>query len=271
MAFNAQLSHRKPSFSGRIETEIALIIKNDPLENSRRVANLSSILDYDLKRRRSFTIHDTYFDTGSKYFTRNLISFRLRRFGREVVLSVKSSPRRLPGGGVSRLELERPWTYDSLTKISRKLDLEPPSRDAFERSARSPSRVLAAAGLEVIQTRLNRRRVRDLVAFTRGRLLSFAELSIDDVTYTFVEGTVRLLEVEIETRRRGALPKTRRVVNWLLSELPALQLWAHGKFVTGMAIKKLLRNQTLNELTNEGLLIPDAFELTDQTVRAGSL
>ena len=271
MSLTLQLTHRRPSFSGKIETEIALIIRSCTLQNVRRIANLSSVLDYDLKRRGSVAIHDTYFDTNSKYFTRNLISFRVRRYRDEMILSVKSSPQRLVGGGASRIEIEQPWSHKSLVRIARKLGLEPPSRELFQRSAGSPSRVLAAAGLEIIQERLTRRKSRDLVAFRRGEPSLFAEMSIDDVTYIFAKGPVRFLEVEIEAKTAGALPKIRRVVNCLLSEFPALQRWAHGKFVTGVAIEKILRKRSLSDLTRNGMLRAGAFRLIDRTVRAGSL
>jgi CYTH domain-containing protein len=264
------LTRGKQSFSGKIESEIALIIKDRPLQNARKIANLSSMLDYALTRRRSSTIHDTYFDTDSKYFTRNLISFRVRRYSHEVILSAKSSPQELVGGGTSRLEIERPWSHESLVRITRKLGLEPPSRELFERSAGSSSRVLAAAGLEIIQNRLTRRKSRDLVAFRRGKPFRFAEMSIDDVTYTLAQGKVRLLEVEIEAKATRALPKIRRVVKYLLSEYPSLQVWAHGKFVTGMAIMRLLRKRNLSDLTRERLLRPGVFGLIDRTARARS-
>jgi CYTH domain len=232
---------------------------------------MSSILNYDLKRTRSVTIHDTYFDTDSKYFTRNLISFRVRRYNHEMILSVKSSPQRLLGGGTSRLEIERAWSYGSLTRITRKLGLEPPSRKFFEQSAGSPSRVLAEAGLEIIQNRFTRRKSRDLIANRRDKPLLFAELSVDDVTYIVAEGTVRLLEVEIEAKAARALPKIRRVVDCLLSEYPSLQPWANGKFVTGLAIMKLLRKRNLSDLTRGGMIRSSAFGLIDKTIRSGSL
>ena len=271
MTFNSQLSQRKPGSSGKIETEFALIIKDHPLQNARRIANLSSILDYDLKHKRSFTIHDTYFDTVSNYFTRHLISFRVREFGRRTILSIKSSPQGLLGGGTNRLELELLWSLESLVQIARRFHLDPPSRELFKQSAGSPSRVLAATGLEVIQNRLTRRRSRDLMAFRKGDSFRFAELSIDDVTYSFADETVRFLEVEIEAKAAGALPRIRRVVQHLVFEHPTLHVWAHGKFVTGLAIKKLLGRHRLSDLTIGGLIKPDAFGLIDRTVRSGSI
>ena len=265
------MSHEKTGLSGKVETEVALIIRDHAEQTAQKLAHLFAILDCPLVHRRSLTIRDTYFDTESRFFTRNRITFRIRRSGHGTTLSAKSSPRKISGGETSRVEIEKPWSYQSLASITEKLGLKPPSKQLFTQSASSPSRILTKAGFFIVQDRLTRRKSRDLVMIRKGKTSRFAELSIDNVTYKLTEGTVRLIEVEIEAKASRAMPRIRPVVDWLLSEYPSLRLWPHGKFVTGLAINRLLRNRNRRDLTREGLVKPGVFGLLDRTIREGSL
>ncbi|HEX4920603.1 MAG TPA: CYTH domain-containing protein, partial [Candidatus Bathyarchaeia archaeon] len=112
------MSYRKSGLSGKVETEVVLIIKDRAERTAKAIADLSTIADYRLTRRRSLTIHDTYFDTASKFFTKNRITFRIRQSSHGAILSVKSSPQKLTGGGASRVESEQPWSYDTLARVT---------------------------------------------------------------------------------------------------------------------------------------------------------
>ncbi|HET7405459.1 MAG TPA: CYTH domain-containing protein [Candidatus Bathyarchaeia archaeon] len=265
------MSHRKSGLSGKVETEVVLIIKDRAEQTAKAIADLSIIADYRLTHRRSLTIHDTYFDTDSKYFAKNRITFRIRQSSHGAILSVKSSPQKLARGGASRVESEHPWSYGSLARVSEELGLETPDRMIFKQSARSPLKVLTKAGFEIIQDRLTQRKSRDLVVFRKGKSFRFAELAIDGVTYIFRKGRVRLIELEIEAKAPGALPRIRRVVDCLLSDYPSLQVWAHGKFLTGLAINRLLRKRSLSDLSRQGLVRTRVFQVIDQTIRKGQL
>jgi len=264
------LTRRDTNLAGKIESEVVLIIRDHAEKTAQTIANLSTMLDNSLAKRRSFTIRDTYFDTKSKFFTRNKITFRVRQSSHKIILSSKSSPRRIAIGGTRRVEIENPWSYQSLASLTGKYGLEPPNRELFRLLPRSPSRLLTEAGFEIIQERLTRRKSRDLIALRKNKPLPFAELSIDDVTYFSTKGPVRLVEIEIEAKAAGAMLRIRSVVDFLISEYPALQVWPHGKFVTGLAIEKLLKKRRSIDLTRGNLLKAGMFRPIDRAISGGS-
>jgi CYTH domain-containing protein len=256
----------------KIESEIVLVITDKVEETSRDIAGLRSLLDYELRGRRSLTIRDTYYDTLDQFLGRNKISFRTRRSGNNLLLSVKSKPTRTAGAGTRRLEIERPLTHTSIRAIARQLGLKGTRSASALSLSREPSGLLAGIGLEVVQERTTRRRSRDIAEHVRGRLHVFAELDIDEVTYKLDSRRVRIFEVEIEAKTAKAMPKMRRVAEALLSNYPSsLRSWAHGKFVTGATIKRLVDSGRLENLTSDGMLGPEAFDRIDMLARTSTL
>ena len=98
---------------------------------------------------------------------------------------------------------------------------------------------------------------------------TLAELAIDRVTYTFQDIKVGLSEVEVEAKSPGSLANVQKIANTLISKYqPNLQQWFHGKFVTGLAIGKLLKIEALQSYLVKGSLAPKAFEAIDRTIRS---
>ncbi len=132
-----------------------------------------------------------------------------------------------------------------------------------------PSRTLKALGLQVIQERRTRREARDVVGRSEYPTSRLAELAIDKVTYTFQDVTVGFSEVEVEAKSPRGLAIVQAIANTLVSKYqPLLQQWSHGKFVTGLAIGKLLKIDGLQSYLVKGDLGPKAFEVVDRTIRA---
>jgi len=124
-------------------------------------------------------------------------------------------------------------------------------------------------GLEKIQERRTRREVRGVIRKGKTPALVLAELAIDRVIYTFKDTKLGLSEVEVEAKSSRSLTTVRDIANALVSKYqPVLQQWFHGKFVTGLAIRKLLETKALQNYLVNGELKPGAFGLIDRTIRS---
>ena len=256
----------------RFESEIALAIWDKAEDVAEDVAGLTSILEYDLRPGRSHRITDTYYDTVRGSLRTQRITCRVRRIDGRLYLSTKSDPTQIIGKGIRRREIEVPWSRPSLLYILRELKLKPLDSRITEFAKLTPSRVFAASGLVRTQRRLTKRQTRDVLLHRKRGARSFAELDIDDVTYQLNGRRIRLLELEIEAKARRALPRIRRITDELESLYPdSLREWAHGKFVTGLAIQRLLTQGRLQNLLHHDLLTPDAFVAIDHTIRTTNL
>jgi len=132
-----------------------------------------------------------------------------------------------------------------------------------------PSRTLKDLGLQVIQERRTRREARDVVRQNENPVSPLAELAIDRVTYSFQDVKVGFSEVEVEAKSPGAVAIVQAIANTLVSKYqPFLQQWIHGKFVTGLAIGKLLKIDGFQSYLVKGNLGPKAVEVVDRTIRA---
>lgn len=255
--------------SSSFESEIALIIKDNPVHIRNELAKAKHILDYDLTVKPSKIIHDTYYDTQEDFLRAKKISLRIRRVDDTLLISTKSDIRRVAGNLIQRREIEGPWSYNSIRLLARNLKLKVPTMSISQFQSISVSTALAAFGLNVVQERRTRRKARNLVIRGKTPASVLAELAIDYVTYTFAATEVGLSEIEIEAKAPRARSRVREIANALVSKYqPSLEQWFHGKFVTGLAIQQLMRTQALQNHIVKGDLGPEAFALIDRTIRS---
>lgn len=261
----------RTSRSNHTESEIALVIKNSPDHIAKDIAGLTSIIEYDLEPIQSERIHDSYYDRADGALRRQMISFRVRKFDHKRIFSMKSNPRRIIESGTRRRELELSWAYSSLVRLTRELELERPRRPS-RFSDLTANEILTPLGLQLIQERITMRDRRNVFPRTRRRRSLLAELSIDQVTYLHEAAKVRLFEIEIEAKSSGALRGIRKIVRTLESLYPeSLMEWVHGKFITGLAIRRLLETRQLQEHIEHFHLKPEAFAIIDRTIRSTRL
>jgi inorganic triphosphatase YgiF len=255
--------------SRAFESEIALIIKDNSDHIRTDLAGTRHVLEYDLKPKPSQVIQDRYYDTKGNFLRQKRITLRIRRIDGTLLLSTKSDIRRTAGNIIQRREIERPWSHNSIRMLARNLNLKSPTMSVSKFQTVPVSKTLATMGLEVIQERRTQREPRDIVNRSKAPVSILAELAIDYVTYVFGDIRVGLSEIEVEAKAPRSLSKVRNIADALVSKYrPSLQQWFHGKFLTGLAIQRLLKTRALQNYLVNGDLGPKAFKIIDRSIQS---
>ena len=257
------------SLRGSSEVEAVLIIKGDVDAVLKELADLRSILNYRLEPGQSKTIHDRYFDTIDRRLRKRGANLRIREMDGSLFISVKSHTRRTLRGATARREIEVPWSKQNLLSLIKDLELEAdlalPERQF---SDADPLAAMEATGLQLVQDRETRREVRN-VSSVRKPDLVLAELAIDRVTYHIGNHNISIFEVEVEEKAKGSSSVISDVTKALLQAYqPSLQKWSHGKFVTGLAIQRLLETEPADNLLGQDRLKPEALGTIDRALRS---
>ncbi len=257
------------SLRGSSEVEAVLIIKGDVDAVLKELADLRSILNYRLEPGQSKTIHDRYFDTIDRRLRKRGANLRIREIDGSLFISVKSHTRRTLRGATARREIEVPWSKQNLLSHIKDLELEAdlalPERQF---SDADPLAAMEATGLQLVQDRETRREVRD-VSSVRKPDLVLAELAIDRVTYHIGNHNISIFEVEVEEKAKGSSSVISDLTKALLQAYqPSLQKWSHGKFVTGLAIQRLLETEPADNLLGQDRLKPEALGIIDRALRS---
>lgn len=257
------------SLRGTSEVEAVLIIKGDVDAVLKELAGLRSILNYRLEPGQSKIIHDRYFDTIDRRLRKRGANLRIREIDGSLFISVKSHTRRTLRGATARREIEVPWSKQNLLSLIKDLELEAdlalPERQF---SDADPLAAMEATGLQLVQDRETRREVRD-VSSVRKPDLVLAELAIDRVTYHIGNHNISIFEVEVEEKAKGSSSVISDVTKALLQAYqPSLQKWSHGKFVTGLAIQRLLETEPADNLLGQDRLKPEALGTIDRALRS---
>ena len=233
------------------------------------ISRTRHVSEYDLKPKPSQVIEDTYYDTKERFLGERRITLRIRRMDDTLLLSTKSDFRRIAGDLIQRREMEQPWSYNSVRVLARNLKLYIPIMSSSKFQSLPASKVLGTMGLEVIQKRRTHRELRDIVIRDKVPVSILAELAIDHVTYDFGDISVGLSEIEIEAKAARSLSTVREIADALVSKYsPSLHQWFHGKFVTGLAIQKLLKTKAFHSFLVDGDLGPEAFRLIERVIES---
>jgi len=263
------LQDSEANLRGSTEVEAVLIIKRDFDAVLQELTNLRSILTYKLEPGPSRTIRDRYFDTSDRRLRKRGANLRIREIDGSFFISVKTHARRTLRGAVARREVEAPWSRQMLLSLVKDLELEGDlALTDRQFSDTAPIAAIEAIGLQLVQDRETKREVRNIRSEVKPNLV-LAELAIDQVTYHIGSGNISIFELEVEEKARGSSSVIRDVTNALLHAYrPSVQKWSHGKFVTGLAIQRLLETEPADILVEQGRLKPEAFDRIDQSVRS---
>jgi len=243
-------------------------------ENSEAVVNkltgLLSIRGYRLDPLPTKRIRDIYFDNAGGDLRKRRTNLRIREIDDATYISVKSNTRRTLKGAIMRKEVEVPWTRSTFESVLKDLKLERHGGSSSNQfSDTTAVQAMEGIGLRRIQDRETMRQVRNISAPLRpGTVL--AELAIDLVTYHIRNHDIAISEVEVEEKASKSSSVVRDVTEALIEDYkPALQKWGHGKLVTGLALQKLVEEESEESLLDHDRLKPDAFDKLDQAIRSG--
>ncbi len=224
------------------EIEATLVIRSKrPRDVVNQIAGLTSIADYRLRFQDSQTIHDLYFDTDECALQDQKLALRLREMSTAWWVTFKGPSKQMDWGGVERLEIEAPWSQDSLARVAQelgesKIKVLQQHREFYDAD---PLKVMKRIGLNVFQDRKTRRQARDIISQEGGPML--AELAIDSVVYRLGDREVCHYEVEVEAKEKDGPAVLGAVVKSLAERFePELQGWDHSKLAVGLAIREWL-------------------------------
>lgn len=247
--------------SGSRERELTLAVVADrPARIADRVAALRRLAGLRLAPLPVRVLRDVYLDVSGGELEERGLALRLRWSGDgPPVLALKGDRRRLPGGGVDRLELEGSWGTDAMEGIREALARAGVPADPVSDHVppADPLASFRSAGWEVIQDRTTRRRVRRL---RREGGRAAGELAVDEVRFEPAGVTAVHREVEVEAAPGEGLPAA------AIEELrrrggDRLRPWDHSKLATGRALARLLASGDPERWTApDGSLGPAAYD-----------
>jgi inorganic triphosphatase YgiF len=234
------------------ESELTLVVMSErPEDVVDRVARLSRIGAYRLSSPAEVQMHDTYYRHRGNEFQERQMALRLREVGAKSWITVKG-PVVLDRNGVrERLELELPWSRDTLDQALAVLSsnrLRVTQDDLFEED--SPEHTMTKLGFRPIQQRQNRRLTRDVVSDPEPTQ-ALAELAIDTVVYELDLYRIRHHEIEVESKSEKGKSALPTICSDLCDAFEELRPWAFGKLVTGRAIEELLRSKEIDAKPGE--------------------
>ena len=235
------------------ELEAALIARSGRAVLDE-VANLTRLGPHLLDQIPSLRITDVYLDTPDRSLDRHRLALRIRQRNDERLLTLKGEGR-AARGGVSRLELELPWSPEAVERVG---------AEVTQRGVVLPDGWSAdqpRLGLEVRQERKTQRRLRLLRHEPGGPEL--AELAIDEVSYRFGGRLALLHEVEIESKTSAF--DLESSVSALLTEVSGLARWAFSKLQTGAAIEAALAAGEL-DVGPDGTITPEGYGLLERAL-----
>lgn len=251
------------------EVEVKLIVRSDrPREVVQRVAGLESLAGYRVMDRGELHLRDVYFDTADGSLVRSRAALRLRYEGPRVLVTLKAQAGEASRGMTDRLEIELAWSADALRRVVEALGglgIRLP-RPAAEAGTDDPVVALEGMGLRVVQDRVTRRRVRDVVPSGESGARMVAELVVDSVEYVAEGRRAWHHEVEVEAEPSGDPGLLEELADALLADFPdALRPWPYSKQATGKAVEALLGGGEVEGLLGpEGDLAPAAYERIDR-------
>ncbi|MFY9399297.1 MAG: CYTH domain-containing protein [Desulfomonilia bacterium] len=235
----------------------------------RSIASLRSLGPYATVLRHARDLHDEYFDTRSAGLSKASLALRLRTAGPRTLLCLKGRERIDEHGSVRRLEIEGPWSRETLEQVSEAAEGILPEPAALLPD--DPRATLLGMGLLVIQSRAMHRTVLDIVPAGDAPGSPLGELALDAVEFRLKQGVYLHHEAEIEAASKDREAMVPAFASLLMEAFPgALCPWPHNKLVTGLALDALVSQGAIPEPPGEGIAVTEeAYARIDAWVRQG--
>ena len=236
------------------EVELTLRITSEqPGEVLREIAAVRSMDRYRLIPGSTIEIHDAYFDTPEFGLGKGGYALRVRRQDGPFMLALKGRERKYGHGGVSRLEIEGPWSEEILEEAARELGHGLVKVQGFDRT--DPFATLARMGFEMIQSRQTVRTLMDVLCEHAER--PFGEMALDRVCYQAAGRGYLHHEIEIEAKGENSKGTVEGFAACLIRTFPGLLTpWEHNKLITGFALEELFRRGELPRTHGGDMAMP---------------
>lgn len=229
-----------------LEASLA-VVGPDPGRTARGVAELEALVGRPLGPSRALRLRDVYLDLPGEPLLRRGRAFRLRRGDGPPRLALKGGERGGDGPGVEREEREARWGPGAAALLRRVADagegegVDAASAVAAARDGREPRDALLAAGFDVLQDRVTRRILRQILEDGRP----VGELAVDEVRFDAAGRACVHREIEVEAA--VAAPAGRRLLREAVDDLrdrfgSDLRPWDRSKLATGRALVALLED-----------------------------
>lgn len=246
------------------EEELTLLVTSeDPDSIVQAVAGLKRLGRFSLVARERRNIRDVYYDRPDGLLGKRGWALRVREVNAAKVITLKGPPSPNESGGIQRLELEAPWSRDSLCAVLDLLAMSgiPVPEVALNADLSDPYCAVESMGMGAIQDRDTIRLVRHILPEEDEPGSPVGELVIDSVIYHFGEMNIGHYELELEAGSPGASEIIGSLAQLLLEEFgPALRPWNIGKTATGRRVEQLLAAGTIASLMRDGRLLPVAYD-----------
>jgi inorganic triphosphatase YgiF len=198
--------------------------------------------------KNEIQISDAYFDSKDEILKNKDIALRIRTINGKITKITLKIPRNVTENYSERVELEEDWSKESLNQTLSRLNsyLYPDINNTSFKFDEDPKISLLNLGFKIIQNRETTRIVINAVdKKTKGTAFEFA---FDTTTYIFDSDVIRIMELEIESKKHGNSLKLNNFVNNLKVNQSLLKIWPYSKLLTGKAIEILLNNKKLKEM-----------------------
>ena len=241
--------------SAEVELKL-LVVSEQPRETADLIAALDVIGPHRLGPVRYWTIHDRFFDTPGRAIKRLGGVLRLRLSNNRLYVTLKGARREIgAAGGVSRAELEAPWSaqgWRAVGRMLRDLRVEVPLA-AWSDDAGA---VLCSSGFVATGELWTDRRTRDVLG-SSGAVS--AELTIDMVRFKVSGRELAAHVIEVEAKGAGDARLVVEVSGLLVARFGGvLEPWPFGKIATMKAAARLAVAGVLGEMAG-GVLGPEAI------------
>lgn len=246
-----------------IESKLLVIAKR-PKDFLEQISRKSIVIHYKLIKIGRQKIRDIYLDSTDDQLKQQRLALRLRKINHHFFLTLKGKTQMAKWGGVSRLEIELPYSLSALKKIDEILKQNNISFNLFAKKSvtENPLTFLQHAPLKIIQDRETSRRIRHIVSQEHSEKI-LAEMALDTVTYRLTNLTIHQAEIELEAKSSAGIEAIQHIHNFLLQTNPdKLRIWTLSKLTTGLLLEKISQKENLQSyLDNQNYLLPEIYEL----------
>lgn len=246
-----------------VETKL-LIIAPNPETFLRQMANTSTILNYQLRKKGRRKIRDIYLDTKSGDLKTGRLALRLRKMNNNYLLTLKGKTVIYDWGGVKRLEIELPWSLKSVKQMNRILtENQIPFifSENLYRTLNPVNYLHQLTDIEIIQDRETRRLIRYITQKEHPEKI-LAEMALDIVSYHLQNLLIHQAEIELEAKSSAGIKAIQHIHTFLLQKYPdALRSWTLSKLTTGLLLEKMSQTESLSSFLNDqNFLLPEMYE-----------